>query len=464
MLSRRDRVLAALFALQLLAVLVFGLVLLQGTRFTSTSTTQVITQDGTDPSLPTAAARATAGPTRSAVPGTQGSTTTTVVGGAGGSTQAPASVDDSGAGTVKTGAPIKVGAIVTQTGAINFAASAQGTKAYFDMVNAAGGVNGHKIQLDLRDDQLDGVRGKAQAQQLVASGVFCLTSWNAPQTEAQIVPFLEQNKIPLIGNYGVGREYHSAYSYPFESHHYGYEMGRFLALEAKVTKPGVIFIGGASSDANAAQKRAFTAGVASAGKSLSSRDIQQVDVTQASYDDVVTQLRLDRVDGIATLIDQTAYNRLQQAMDRQGFKPVHVADPLFTDPTVVQGSTTEGTLVASDFASIDNGGPDVQDYVRQVKKQFGSKAQISYIGQSGWLDAKVLVEALRRMGDTITRENLLKVMNSLPADVGGDFTPQGLHFGPIKEHDINRCLALSKVVGGRLTSYKPFSCDDKSFD
>jgi branched-chain amino acid transport system substrate-binding protein len=455
MLSGRDRLLAALFAVQLLAVLVFGLILVRGADLGPAPTsTQLLAQATAGPTArPTATARGHSG--------TQGSTTTTTQGGSG-----PASRGGGTTGPAKVGKgqPIKIGAIVSQTGAINFAASAQGTKAYVDMVNARGGVNGHKLLLDLRDDQLDGVRGKAQAQQLLAEGVFTFAAWNAPQTEAQIVPFLEQNKVPLIGAYGVGDEYHSRWAYAFQSHHYGYEMGRFLAREGKVTRPGVIFIGGASAAANEAQRRAFTAGVQAGGKTLAAGDIVQVDVTKVSYDDVVTQFRLSGVNGIATLIDQTAYNRLQQSMDRQSYRPVHVADPLFTDPTVTQGPTTEGTLVASDFAAIDGGGPDVQEYVRQVKRSFGAKAQVSYLGQAGWLDAKILVEALRRMGDDITRDNLLRTMDSLPSTVGGDFTPQGLHFGPSPHHDINRCLALSKVVNGRLAPYQGFACDNESFD
>jgi branched-chain amino acid transport system substrate-binding protein len=460
MLGNRDRMLVGLFALQLLALFVFGVVLLQGTHFTSTQTTKTVYAGGV-PGGPVASGAPTATPSQGSA-GKPGSTSTTVVGT--GATQGPVRADNSGAGTVAKGAPIKVGAIVSQTGAINFAASAQGTKAYIDLVNRAGGVNGHQIALDLRDDQLDATRGKAQAQQLLSEGVFCFMGWQAPQTEADITPFLAQNKIPLIGDYGVGDEYHSPWSYAFQSHHYGYEMGRFLALEPQVKHPGVIFISNSSAKVNDAQVRAFTAGVASAGKTLKSSDIQQVQVTQASYDDVVTSFRLNGVDGIATLIDQTAYNRLQQSMDRQAYHPVHVADPLFTDPTVRQSTSTDGTLVASDFTSTDLGGPDVQEYVRTVKAAFGSRAKISYIGEAGWLDAKIFVEALRRMGDTITRDNLLKVMNALPSNVGGDFTPQGLHFGAVTDHDINRCLALTRVKSGRLSAYKGFSCDTRSFD
>jgi branched-chain amino acid transport system substrate-binding protein len=463
MLTGRDRLLAGLFALQLLAATAFGLVLVDGLN--DASGTQVLsTAAGPDGEAPVAVAEAspsaaagTAGTAGAA--GTAGSTTTT--GGAGGNAAGPeAPPVAAGPAKVAKGAPIKVGSIVTQTGAINFAASAQGTKAYLDRVNKQGGVNGHKIVLDLRDDQLDAARGRQQAQQLLADGVFAFAAWNAPLTEQDIVPFLEQNKIPLIGGYGTRPEYKSEYAYIFQSGHYGFEMGRFLAQEAKVTRPGVIFIGGAEA-ANAAQRKAYTDGVKAGGKNLRPEDIVVVDVTKASYDDVVTQFRLSGVDGIATLIDQTAYNRLQQSMDRQSYRPVHVANPLFVDPTVRQGPTTEGTLVASDLAFVNDPSPEVQDYVKTVRAQFGAKAQVSYLGLAGWLSARILTEAIERMGEDITRANLMRVMDSLPSDIGGQITPP-LRFNPGPQ-DINRCLQLGRVAQGEVTRYKPYACDDNVY-
>ncbi|MCU1595441.1 MAG: Extracellular ligand-binding receptor [Frankiales bacterium] len=457
MLSSRDRWLAGLFALQLVAVLAFGVALVHGIgdQHQTVTATQTLLPQGSVPQ----AGVATVAPSTAAA-GTSGKSTTTSTTQGG---QAATGAGTTGTASVAKGQPIKIGSIVSQTGAINFVASAQGTKAYIDRVNAAGGVNGHRIDLDLRDDQLDATRGAQQARQLIAEGVFAFAAWNAPQTEGAIVPLLEQNKLPLIGNYGVGDEYHSRWSYPFQSHHFGFEMGRFLAQESSVKHPGVIFTSNSAAKVNAAQVRAFTAGVKAGGKTLSSGDIVQVDVTKVSYDDVVTQFRLGGVDGIATLIDQTAYNRLQQSMDRQGYKPTHVADPLFTDPNVTQSSTTEGTLVASDFAATDSGGAEVQEYATAVRKAYGSSAQISYLGEAGWLDAKILVEALRRMGDDLTRANLLKTMDSLPADIGKGFTAP-MHFGPGTNHDLNRCLALTKVTKGKAQPYKGFACDDLSFD
>jgi ABC-type branched-subunit amino acid transport system substrate-binding protein len=360
LLSPRDRLLAALFGFQLLVAAVLGGFLVHGLR-KDTNTPVAVTQvpGGNVGAVPTtsASAAATTGP--QGTRGTQGSTVTTTAGpAAAGPTVAPAQAD---ASKLAAGAPIKVGAVVSQTGAINVASSAQATKAYFDMVNRAGGVNGHKIVLDLRDDQLDAPRGKSQAQQMLAEGVFAFTGWNAPNTENGIVPFLEQNKVPLIGGYGERAEYHSSYSYIFSASygHYGYEMGQFLA-EQGVKKPGLVYISNNEATADANLVKAFKAGFKSKGVTLSDSDVVAEDVTHSSYDDLVTQFRLDGVDGFASLLDQTAYNRLNQAQDRQAYHPKHVASPLFVDPTVRQSSNTEGTLVASDYDFIEGGGPAVQ--------------------------------------------------------------------------------------------------------
>jgi ABC-type branched-subunit amino acid transport system substrate-binding protein len=332
------------------------------------------------------------------------------------------------------------------------------------MVNAQGGVNGRKIVLDLRDDQLDPARGRQQAQQLLADGVFAFVGWNAPLTENGIVPFLEQNQVPLVGAYGQQQEYHSRYSFIFSSSygHYGFQMGRWLG-EQKSENPGVIFIGNGSQAADDGLKAGFRAGLKSTGRELPDDNVVVVDPTKPSYDDVVTQFRLARVDGMATVLDQTAYNRLQQSMDRQSYKPVHVAVPLFVDPTVRQSASTEGTFVATDVELPGSGVPALQEYEATVRKAFGAKAQINYIGSVGWLDAKLFVDALRRMGDTITREGLIAALERTSPTASGMTAP--LVFGPFADdtRDINRCLKIAKVVRGKAAAVTDWRCDRQPF-
>src|SRR4051812_8281723 len=448
-----------MFALQLAVAAVLGGYLVHALRDTSTTT---LTQSPGAPGAGTAVAPTIGpSPTSTSTAGSGPTTTTTTTAGKPGSSgvTGSASADTK---VVAPGAPIKVGAIVTQTGAINFASSAQATKAYFDLVNRSGGVNGHKIVLDMRDDQLDPARGRQQAQQLLAGGVFAFTGFNAPLTENGITPFLEQNKVPLIGGYGEQEEYHSPYAYIFSATygHYGFQMGSYLA-EQGVKKPGLVFITNNSTKADNGLKAAFKAGFKAKGVTLSDSEIVSVDPTKPSYDDVVTQFKLDGVDGMATLLDQTAYNRLNQAQDRQAFHPKHAASPLFVDPTVRQSSSTDGTFVATDYDFIDGGGPAVQEYVSTVRQAFGSRAQINYFGQQGWVDAKAFVAALKQLGSTITRDALLKTMDKLNGKGGFGFTSD-LHFGP-GVRDLNRCVKIGKMVSGKVTRVTDWRCDEQAF-
>lgn len=454
MLTPRDRLLAWLFAAQLLAATVLGVVLVN----TLGDDRPVTTVLGTGPSaVATPTPRAGARPLPTASGTGKGSTVTTTTGGSQGS---GGGTGPGGGQVVKPGAPIKIGVLVTQTGAINFAPSAQGTKAYIDRVNAAGGVNGHKIELIIMDDQLDQARGQQAAQRMLAAGVLAFAAWNAPNTENQIIPFLEANKVPLIGSYGMYGEYRSPWAYAFTAHygHYGFEMGRWLK-EKGTTKAGFVYIDNGEARANASLEKAVQDGWKAAG-GAGTIEMHREDPTQGVYDDVVTSLQLNGVDGIATILDQTAYNRLQQASDRHAYRPIHVADPLFPDPAVAKTSTNEGTWVATDLEFVESDTPAVQDYVKTVKAAYGPNATVNWVGEVGWLDAIILVDALESMGQSITRDGLVKAVDGLK-QAGYGFTSP-LHFGP-GVRDLNRCLKLGRITGGKLVPSSDWRCDGQPF-
>lgn len=456
-LTARDRLLAALFAFQLVVAAVLGGYLVHAL--------------GEDDRTPVAVAQlpqgqATSGPTvaptatgRTGTQGSAGRTVTTTDGGTQGGV-APGKADNK---VVPPGAPIKIGAIVSQTGPINFVSSAQATKAYFDRVNRQGGINGHKIVLDLRDDQLDATRGAQQAQALVNEGVFAFVGFNAPNTESQnFASFLAQHKMPLIGGYGQQNEYHSPYAFIFSATygHFGFEMARYLAEQGS-KHPGLVYLRNGNDTADQALEKAFKDGFKSKGVTLQDSDIHPVEVTQVSYDDVVTSFRLGQVDGFVSLVDQTAYNRLLQSQDRQNWHPTHIADPLFVDPSVKQSARTEGVFVTADYDFIEGGAPAVQDYVKTVRAAYGSQAQINYFGEQGWVDAAVFAAAVKAMGDNITRSNLLAVLDKLNGKGGFGFTSD-LQFGP-GVRDVNRCVKFGKIVGGRVQRVTGWRCDEQPF-
>jgi branched-chain amino acid transport system substrate-binding protein len=72
-----------------------------------------------------------------------------------------------GNGEKPTGSPIKIGGIATKQPGTDFTDGVLAAKAYFDCVNANGGVNGHPIQYIYETEQTDPAQNAALARKLV---------------------------------------------------------------------------------------------------------------------------------------------------------------------------------------------------------------------------------------------------------------------------------------------------------
>ena len=397
---------------------------------------------GSAGSAPGGAAKKTAGASKTAAAGKPAA----AAGGGGGAAGAPA-----GGGDIPPGQPIKLGSIVTQSGAINFRSSAQGTKAYIDMVNAAGGVAGHQIQLIQDDDQLSAATGNAEFKSLAAQGIFAYAAFNAPQTEGSIKSQLDGEGIPLIGSYGEYDEYHDPLAFAFTADyiHYGFEMGAYLKSLGS-TKPALLFVNNNDDKANNQIIDGFTAGFGGAPVYKAIKD------PTATYQSDIISMRQAGADGLASILDGGSYQRFLQAAGSYAQQLKHVADPLFNTPDVKKQPNADGTYVASDFAFTDSTDPAVTAYVNAVTAQFGGDAQIDYIGEVGWLDAKLVVDALKSMNGVFTRPGLVKAVEGLGTYTSGLTSP--LPFSP-GNRDINRCIQFGKVSGGKVVPTQGYTCD-----
>jgi hypothetical protein len=102
----------------------------------------------------------------------------------------------------------------------------------------------------------------------------------------------------------------------------------------------------------------------------------------------------------------------------------------------------------------------VKDYVDTVHAAYGPSAPVNYIGEVGWLDAVILVDALRSMGQDITRPGLVAAVDSLKQQGYG--LTSTMHFGA-GQRDLNRCLKLGRITGGKLVPTSGWSCDGQPF-
>src|SRR5215471_6892380 len=70
-------------------------------------------------------------------------------------------------GVAATGTPIKLGAIATKQPGTDFSDIPNMTKAYFDCVNANGGINGHPIKMFVETEQTDPAQDASLARKLI---------------------------------------------------------------------------------------------------------------------------------------------------------------------------------------------------------------------------------------------------------------------------------------------------------
>ncbi|MEN2742912.1 ABC transporter substrate-binding protein [Microbacterium sp. X-17] len=95
------------------------------------------------------------------------------------------------------GTPIEIGMIVDVTGPISFATTPTGAKAAVASINAAGGVNGHPLDLFVCDSGGNSTTAADCGQQMVSKQVAAVIRPSSIVADS-FIPILEAAKIPMI--------------------------------------------------------------------------------------------------------------------------------------------------------------------------------------------------------------------------------------------------------------------------
>ena len=154
------------------------------------------------------------GPTGSADPSAVGT-------GPGGSASGSAGGGDGTAGAdpnEPAGSPVRIGLVGTLSGPVGatLIPIRVGVQTWVSDVNARGGVNGHKVELIVADDQADSAQHRALVQQLVEErGVVAFVGNPDGLTGAGSLAYINERKVPLVGgDLGATYAYDSPYYFP----------------------------------------------------------------------------------------------------------------------------------------------------------------------------------------------------------------------------------------------------------
>lgn len=79
--------------------------------------------------------------------------------------------------------------------------SLEGFNLYIDRINKAGGINGRKVEVDVRDTGIDTARAVATAQELTANGAIAVIGLPLSTVQAGVYAAMERANIPVVAGY-----------------------------------------------------------------------------------------------------------------------------------------------------------------------------------------------------------------------------------------------------------------------
>jgi len=377
------------------------------------------------------------------------------------------SADEGGGGDVPgvTDTEILVGTHMPLTGpaAAGYSKIAPATKAYFDYVNANGGVHGRKISYKIMDDTYNPATTQQVVRELVLQDkVFAILNGLGTATHTGVLDFLKTNRVPDLFVASGSRSWNQPDKYPGT---FGFNVdytveGKILATHVKQTQAGkkVCFLGQDDDFGKDA--------LAGIEKILGPVATKQSYVT--SNPNVGPQMGALKQAGcqvvmLATVPGFTALSLGTAA--KIAFKPQFVVSQVGADLTTLAkrlGAATPLTegLISANYLPLsnDDANPWIQLY-KKVNAAHNGNAEFDNNIVYGMSVGYLFVQSLQKAGKNLTRDGLIKTIEK------GGF--QGPGQAPLRYSADNHSgyggMQLSTIKGGKQAYFgQPFETDDEA--
>jgi branched-chain amino acid transport system substrate-binding protein len=318
-----------------------------------------------------------------------------------------------------------------------------GAKIFFDGLNAAGGVNGHGIELRTFDDGYEPDRCKANTERLIKDDVFALFGYVGTPTCLAAWPMVTESKIPFFGPF-TGAEalrdplyrsvFHLRASYYDET---ALIVKQLTTLDLK--KIAVFYQDDAYGKAGLAGVKRALKPLGLEPVALGTVERNTVKVAQAVQD--IVSKSPDAVVQISAYKSCAAFIREARKAGYGGtfYNVSFVGTQALADELGAEG---RGVMISQVMPfPFSTTTPISREYLDAVRKA-GGDAKPNYSSMEGYLAAKVIAEGLKRAGRNPSRDALINGLESIQNASFGDFR---VNFGP-KSHVASHYVDLSMLT------------------
>lgn len=318
--------------------------------------------------------------------------------------------------------------------------STAGVQAYFDDVNAKGGVGGRKLKLVSLDDQYQPPVAVQQTRKLISDGMFAEVAVNGSATTNAVLNVADPQNIPIVGPQ-TGATFLQQFrpnvynvwpAYTIE----GKLLGSYAMNTLHFTKIGVIY-------QNDDFGKSLLQGVTESG--LHPTVSLPYDPTQTDFAPQAGQLKAAGVQAVILLSIPTPTIAILNALSAINFAPVRLMSQVsaipksFSAAALFPGSYI-GAFIPPLTASSD---PQVQQFTQAMAK-YQPGQPVSVFAAWGWAEAQVAVAGLKAVNGQLTRVSYEQALNSLSnlSTLAGSISYSAT------DHTGTKKMVMVKAVGG----------------
>jgi branched-chain amino acid transport system substrate-binding protein len=328
--------------------------------------------------------------------------------------QAPAAPD---------GMEIRIGNTTPYTGpAAAYSLIAKTIGAYFAKINAEGGVNGRKINFISYDDGYNPAKTVEMTRKLVEEDkVLVAFAGVGTATTAAVRSYLNANKVPQLfvasgaSVYDQSREFPWTMGFQPNYQTEGHIYAQYLLENHPQGRMAILY-----------QDDEFGRDYVKGMKDYLGGKIPVI--AEATYKvgdaDVFAQIAKLKASGADIFFDVTTPKFAAQAIRRTaelGWKPVHVITAVAESvSTVLQPAGLEnaqGLLSGGYLLQLDNPAsadlPALRDFTAFTERYLPEGARTNSLTIYGYVIAEAMVEVLKRCGDDLSRENVMRQATAL---------------------------------------------------
>ena len=322
---------------------------------------------------------------------------------------------------------VLLGGTVPLTGeAAAFGTVAPGAKAYFDYVNAKGGVNGRKIEYRYYDDAYNPTQTVQLTRRLVEQDrVFAVFNSVGTQNNLAVRDYLNAQKVAQLfaadGSQSIGRswsEYPWTMGFLQSYRGEGGVYGKTIARTRPKAKIAVLY---ENTELGLDMLTGLTRAIAGKGPRIVAK--QSYEFTGADVSGQVGLLKASGADTLMLFATPKFFLNAIRAAHNLGWKPQVYIASVSIEPTIMgiaRFNAPELTKGALSIAFVKNPNdpiwakdPAVALYRSIMRKYDPTGKPTDVYNWYGMTVAWTMVETLRRAGKNLTRASLLKAAQSL---------------------------------------------------